>query len=84
MWLLWSGVSRLTPSQQSGNATCRARPCTFASGHVGTVLCGRTPPSGPQFHVVIDIACGVVDFELPAIILKPVGNACSGASVCRR
>ena len=54
------------------------------SGHVGTSVEGATVLVAPQFQKVICRPCGEVACRSPPIILKPAGNARTGASVLRR
>src|SRR5712691_2593256 len=84
MWLLWSALSRCLPSQQSGKRTWRRRLFPCSSGHVGTELEGRTFTLSPQSQKVIRRLCGVIAFELPAIIISPGGKARTRCRVRRR
>src|SRR5919201_4407934 len=78
MWLLWSALSRLCPSQQLGKLTCSRRLWPRVSGHVGTLDDAGTLLFAPQFQYVIFMLCGASACESPAISLKPAGNARTG------
>ena len=59
MWLLWSALSRLAPSQQLGKRTCSRRNEPRAS-RAGRHRCssGGTPDSAPQLQNVTRMPCG--------------------------
>src|SRR5919108_5336644 len=84
MWLWWSALSRLLPSQQLGKLMCRRRLVMRVSGHVGTVDDGRMPAAAPQFQNVTRRSCALVACAWPAIILNAGGNARTRTSVRRR
>jgi len=67
MWLLWSGLSSLRPSQHSAKRTCSRRNEPGRSGHVGTVLERPRPDATPQLQDVTRMLCGLVALASPAI-----------------
>ena len=77
MWLLWSGESRLTPSQQSGNRT-RSRSVS-PGAHSGRSDTLRWLDTGPQLHEVMPVDCGDVACASPATILSDFGNTRTGS-----
>ena len=82
--VLLAGLSSRRPSQHSGKRMCSRRNEPRASGQVGTVLEGGTPPAAPQLQKVTRRLCGLVAVASPAIMRSPFGNVETGASVARR
>src|ERR1700712_2427995 len=70
---LWSGLSRCTPSQQSGKTSWKVRSAVGAqTGQLPSVLRPVSPP-GPAHQNWLPLL-GTCSFASPAIIRKPGGN----------
>ena len=72
-WLVWSSLSRLTPSQQSGKTTLSRSGAS--AGQVGGSTCGS--PWMPHPQPTNDVDWGVVAVWSPAIIISPCGYGCT-------
>src|SRR3982751_6435685 len=72
-WSLWLGLSRCTPSQQSGNTSWKVRLAVCAQiGQFPSALRPISPP-GPAHQNWLPLL-GTCSFASPAIIRKPGGN----------
>ena len=77
MWLLWSGESRLTPSQQSGNRTRRRK--VSPGAHRGRSDTLRWLDTGPQLQEVTPVDCADVACMSPATIFNDFGKTRTGS-----
>ncbi len=86
MWLEWFGLSRFTPSQQSGKLTAMniSAPTTHVELPTSAVMVlnHADVPALPTHENCAPVFVGSVFFALPAIMRSPTGSGCTIVSLC--